>query len=47
MDPNEIELTNLSKQFAYQKIATDIDNCNDTLFTLIMLLVSGSLARSL
>ena len=29
MDPNEIELTNLSKQFAYQKIATDIDNCND------------------
>jgi hypothetical protein len=30
MDPNEIELTNLSKQFAYQKIATDIDNCNDS-----------------
>ena len=29
MDPNEIELTNLSKQFAYQKIATDIDNCSD------------------
>tara|TARA_B100000530_G_scaffold181142_1_gene114553 strand:+ start:230 stop:397 length:168 start_codon:yes stop_codon:yes gene_type:complete len=29
MDPNEIELKNLSKQFAYQKIATDIDNCDD------------------
>jgi len=29
MDPDSIELTNLSKSFAYQKIATDIDNCND------------------
>ena len=29
MDPDSIELTNLAKSFAYQKIATDIDNCND------------------
>ena len=29
MDPNEIELKNLSKSFAYQKIASDIDNCDD------------------
>ena len=29
MDPDQIELNNLSKSFAYQKIATDIDNCND------------------
>ena len=29
MDPDNIELTNLSKSFAYQKIATEIDNCND------------------
>jgi hypothetical protein len=29
MDPDSIELTNLSKSFAYQKIATDIDNCDD------------------
>jgi len=29
MDPNDIELSNLSKSFAYQKIATEIDNCND------------------
>ena len=29
MDPDSIELTNLSKMFAYQKIATDIDNCDD------------------
>ena len=29
MDPNDIELKNLSKSFAYQQIATDIDNCND------------------
>ena len=29
MDPDSIELTNLSKSFAYQKIATEIDNCND------------------
>lgn len=29
MDPDQIELTNLSKSFAYQKIATEIDNCDD------------------
>tara|TARA_Y100000033_G_scaffold20748_1_gene19542 strand:+ start:421 stop:603 length:183 start_codon:yes stop_codon:yes gene_type:complete len=29
MDPDSIELKNLSKMFAYQKIATDIDNCDD------------------
>ena len=29
MDPDSIELNNLSKSFAYQKTATDIDNCND------------------
>ena len=29
MDPDQIELKNLSKSFAYQQIATDIDNCND------------------
>ena len=29
MDPDSIELKNLTKLFAYQKIATDIDNCND------------------
>ena len=29
MDPDSIELKNLSKSFAYQKIATDIDNCED------------------
>ena len=29
MDPDTIELKNLSKSFAYQKIATDIDNCDD------------------
>ena len=29
MDPDSIELTNLSKSFAYQKIATDIDKCDD------------------
>jgi|TARA_B100002019_G_scaffold202185_1_gene175244 hypothetical protein len=29
MDPETIELKNLSKSFAYQQIATDIDNCND------------------
>nr|BAR31898.1 hypothetical protein [uncultured Mediterranean phage uvMED] len=29
MDPNEIELNNLSKSFAYQKIATEIDSCDD------------------
>jgi len=29
MDPDSIELSNLSKQFAYTKVASDIDNCND------------------
>ena len=29
MDPDSIELKNLAKLFAYQKIATDIDNCDD------------------
>jgi hypothetical protein len=29
MDPNTIELTNLSKSFAYQQIATEIDGCDD------------------
>jgi len=29
MDPNEIQLNNLSKSFAYQKIASDIDECDD------------------
>lgn len=29
MDPDQIELTNLSKSFAYQKIATEIDSCDD------------------
>ena len=29
MDPDQIELKNLSKSFAYQQIASDIDNCND------------------
>ena len=29
MDPDQIELKNLSKRFAYQQIASDIDNCND------------------
>ena len=29
MDPNEIQLNNLSKSFAYQKIASDIDVCDD------------------
>ena len=28
MDPNDIELSNLSKSFAYQKLAT-IDECDD------------------
>ena len=30
MDPDNIELKILSKSFAYQQIATDIDNCNDS-----------------
>ena len=29
MDPDSIELINLSKMFAYQQIAKDIDNCDD------------------
>ena len=29
MDPDTIKLKNLSKSFAYQQIATDIDNCDD------------------
>ena len=29
MDPDSIELTNLAKSFAYQKIASDIDSCDD------------------
>ena len=29
MDPDQIELKNLSKSFAYQQIASDIDNCDD------------------
>ena len=29
MDPDQIELNNLSKSFAYQQIASNIDNCND------------------
>ena len=29
MDPNDIELSNLSKSFAYQKLAAQIDNCDD------------------
>jgi hypothetical protein len=30
MDPNEIELKNLSKNFEYHKIASQIDGCDDT-----------------
>ena len=29
MDPDSIELNNLSKQFAYTKVASEIDSCND------------------
>jgi len=29
MDPNDIELSNLSKSFAYQKLASQIDECDD------------------
>ena len=29
MDPDQIELKNMSKSFAYQQIASDIDNCED------------------
>ena len=29
MDPDSIKLINLSKQFAYTKVASEIDSCND------------------
>ena len=29
MDPDSIELSNLSKQFAYAKLASQIDSCDD------------------
>ena len=29
MDPDTIELNNLSKQFAYTKVASEIDSCDD------------------
>lgn len=29
MDPDKIELTNLSKSFAYIKLASEIDSCDD------------------
>jgi len=29
MDPNDIELKGLEKSFAYQKIASEIDSCED------------------
>ena len=29
MDPNDRELSNLSKCFAYQKLASEIDSCDD------------------
>lgn len=29
MDPDSIELNNLSKSFAYQKLASEIDSCDD------------------
>ena len=29
MDPDSIELSNLSKQFAYNKLASQIDSCDD------------------
>ena len=29
MDPDTIELSNLSKQFAYTKMASQIDSCVD------------------
>jgi len=29
MDPNDIKLSNLSKSFAYQKLASEIDECDD------------------
>lgn len=30
MDPSEINLSNISKLFEYEKICREIDNCNDT-----------------
>ena len=29
MDPDKIELSNLSKSFEYIKVATEIDDCDD------------------
>ena len=29
MDPDSIELSNLSKQFSYTKLASQIDSCDD------------------
>jgi hypothetical protein len=29
MDPDSIELNNLTKQFAYTKLASQIDSCDD------------------
>ena len=29
MDPDKIELRNLSKSFAYAKLASEIDSCDD------------------
>ena len=29
MDPDTIELSNLSEQFAYTKLASQIDSCDD------------------
>lgn len=29
MDPDSIELSNLSKSFEYAKLASEIDSCND------------------
>jgi len=29
MDPNQIELSTLNKSFQYEKLARDIDTCND------------------
>jgi hypothetical protein len=30
MNPNEIELENISKQFEYEKIAREIDTCENS-----------------
>ena len=29
MNPEEIELENLSKSFEYHKLSSEVDNCND------------------